>query len=36
MKVRFSITVCQHKSLRSLIEAIPYWMQGAAAVAETV
>ena len=40
--VRFSITVRQHKSLRNLIEAIPetdwtpipYWMDGAAAVAE--
>ena len=39
----FSITVRQHKSLRSLIEAIPeadwtpipYWMDGAADVAET-
>ena len=43
MKVRFSITVRQHRSLRSLIEAIPegdwtpipYWMEGAADVAET-
>ena len=43
MKVRFSITVRQHQSLRNLIEAIPeqdwtpipYWMEGAAAVAET-
>ena len=43
MKVRFSITVRQHKSLRHLIEAIPesdwrpipYWMEGAADVAET-
>ena len=42
-KVRFSITVRQHKSLRKLIEAIPedawrpipYWMEGAADVAET-
>ena len=42
MDVRFSITVRQHKSLRNLIEAIPetdwtpipYWMDGAAAVAE--
>ena len=42
MKVRFSITVRQHQSLRSLIEAIPeadwrsipYWMEGAADVAE--
>ena len=41
--LRFSITVRQHKSLRSLIQAIPeadwtpipYWMDGAAAVAET-
>ena len=41
--VRFSITVRQHRSLRDLIEAIPeadwtpipYWMEGAAAVAET-
>ena len=43
MKVRFSITVRQSQSLRNLIEAIPeadwtpipYWMDGAAAVAET-
>ena len=43
MDVRFSITIRQHKSLRNLIEAIPetdwtpipYWMDGAAAVAET-
>ena len=43
MKVRFSITVRQGASLRHLIEAIPeaewtpipYWMDGAAAVAET-
>ena len=43
LKVRFSITVRQHQSLRNLIEAIPdegwtpmpYWMDGAAAVAET-
>ena len=43
MKVRFSITVRQHQGLRSLIEAIPegdwtpipYWMEGAADVAET-
>ena len=43
MKVRFSITIRQHKSLRNLIEAIPetdwtpipYWMEGAADVAET-
>ena len=42
-KVRFSITVRQHQSLRNLIEAIPeqdwepipYWMEGAADVAET-
>ena len=42
-KVRYSITVRQHKSLRNLIEAIPeadwtpipYWMDGAADVAET-
>ena len=41
--VRFSITIRQHARLRSLIEAIPeqdwtpipYWMEGAAAVAET-
>ena len=43
MDVRYSITIRQHKSLRNLIEAIPegdwtpipYWMDGAAAVAET-
>ena len=43
MGVRFSITVRQHASLRDLIEAIPeedwtpipYWMDGAADVAET-
>ena len=43
MQVRFSITVRQHQGLRNLIEAIPedawtpipYWMEGAAAVAET-
>ena len=43
MKVRFSITVRQRASLRNLIEAIPedawtpipYWMEGAADVAET-
>ena len=43
MDVRFSITVRQHARLRSLIEAIPeqdwtpipYWMDGAADVAET-
>ena len=42
-KVRFSITIRQRQSLRSLIEAIPeadwrpipYWMDGAADVAET-
>ena len=42
-KVRFSITIRQSASLRSLIEAIPeaewtpipYWMEGAADVAET-
>ena len=42
MDVRFSITIRQHKSLRNLLEAIPeedwtpipYWMDGAAAVAE--
>ena len=42
MGVRFSITVRQHRSLRNLIEAIPerewrpipYWMEGAADVAE--
>ena len=41
--VRYSITVRQHQSLRNLTEAIPeadwtpiaYWMDGAAAVAET-
>ena len=41
--VRFSITIRQHASLRNLIEAIPeadwtpipYWMDGAADVAET-
>ena len=41
--VRFSITIRQHKSLHNLIEAIPedawtpipYWMDGAADVAET-
>ena len=41
--MRFSITIRQHKSLRNLIEAIPedawtpipYWMDGAADVAET-
>ena len=43
MDVRYSITIHQHKSLRNLIEAIPetdwtpipYWMDGAADVAET-
>ena len=43
MDLRFSITVRQHQSLRNLIEAIPegdwtpipYWMEGAADVAET-
>ena len=43
MDVRYSITVRQHKSLHNLIEAIPeedwtpipYWMDGAADVAET-
>ena len=43
MDLRFSITIRQHKSLRNLIEAIPedawtpipYWMDGAADVAET-
>ena len=43
MDVRFSITIRQSASLRSLIEAIPetdwtpipYWMDGTAAVAET-
>ena len=42
MKVRFSITVRQHQSVRNLIEAIPeadwrpipYWIEGAADVAE--
>ena len=42
MDVRFSITIRQHARLRNLIEAIPeedwtpipYWMDGAAAVAE--
>ncbi len=42
-KVRFSITARQHASLRNIIEAIseadwtpiPYWMEGAADVAET-
>ena len=43
MDVRFSITIRQRASLRDLIEAIPeedwtpipYWMDGAADVAET-
>ncbi len=43
MKVRFSITIRQRASLRNIIEAIPedawtpipYWMEGAADVAET-
>jgi hypothetical protein len=43
-RVRFSITVRQHKGLRTLIEAIPeaawtpipYWIDGGADVAETV
>ena len=43
LDVRFSITIRQHASLRELIEAIPeqdwtpipYWMDGAADVAET-
>ena len=43
MDVRLSITIRQHQSLRNLIEAIPedawtpipYWMDGAADVAET-
>ena len=43
MDVRYSITIRQHASLRDLIEAIPeedwtpipYWMDGAADVAET-
>ena len=43
MDVRFSITLRQHKSLHNVIEAIPedawtpipYWMNGAADVAET-
>ena len=42
-KVRFSITIRQHLNVRSIIEAIPeaewtpipYWMEGAADVAET-
>ena len=43
LDVRFSITIRQHKSLRNLIDVIPeqdwtpipYWMEGAADVAET-
>ena len=43
MDVRFSITIRQHQSLRNIIEAIPeedwtaipYWLDGAADVAET-
>ena len=43
MDVRFSITIRQHARLRNIIEAIPeedwtpipYWMDGAADVAET-
>ena len=43
LDVRFSITIRQHASLRNLIDAIPeedwmpipYWMEGAADVAET-
>ena len=43
LNVRFSITIRQHQSLRNVIEAIPeedwtpvpYWMDGAADVAET-
>ena len=42
--VRFSITVRQHQGVRNIIEAIPeanwtpipYWMEGAADVAETI
>ena len=44
MDLRFSITIRQHKSLRNLIEAIPeadwtpipYWMDRAADVSETI
>ena len=44
MDVRFSITIRQHPRLRNLIEAIPetdwtpipYWMDGAASVAESI
>ena len=43
LDVRFSITIRQHQSVRNIIEAIPeadwtpipYWMEGAADVAET-
>ena len=43
MRVRYSITIRQHAQLRNLIETIPeedwtpipYWMEGAADVAET-
>ena len=43
MGVRYSITIRQHQSVRNIIEAIaeedwtpiPYWMEGAADVAET-
>ena len=43
LKVRYSVTVRQHRSLRALIEAIPeeawmpipYWIEGGADVAET-
>jgi hypothetical protein len=43
LKVRYSVTVRQHPSLRALIEAIPgeawtpipYWIDGGADVAET-
>lgn len=44
LKVRYSVTVRQHRALRTLIEAIPeeswtpipYWIEGGADVAETV
>jgi len=44
LKVRYSITIRQHRSVRALIEAIPadawtpipYWIDGGADVAETV
>ena len=44
LKVRYSITIRQHRSVRTLIEAIPdeawtaipYWIDGGADVAETV